>query len=41
MKTLLNIAVVVFFIYILKDVNFDKLSKDVIEQANPIQYDST
>ena len=41
MKTLLNIAVVVFFIYILKDVIFDKLSKDVIEQANPIQYDST
>jgi|694.fasta_scaffold08411_17 TATA-box binding protein (TBP) (component of TFIID and TFIIIB) len=41
MKTLLNLAVVVFFIYILKDVNFDNLAKDVTEQPNPTQFDSS
>jgi ACT domain-containing protein len=40
MKTLLNIAVVVFFIYILSDVDFEKTSNEGIRMSNPTQIET-
>lgn len=40
MKTLLNLGVIIFFIYIFSDIDFDKVKKSVIEDANLSQPDS-
>lgn len=40
MKTLINLGVIIFFIYIFSDIDFDKVNKKVVENANISQSDS-